>query len=109
VIDYCEQQLSAPARSEDKSLNLHLQISKANAQVAAGDLKAAIASYQNLQSQITSANGEEFGQLAEQVAEALAILQFQFGESPAPAIDYDVRPFAHPYYWAPFILVGDWK
>ena len=19
------------------------------------------------------------------------------------------KPFAHPYYWAPFILIGNWK
>jgi CHAT domain-containing protein len=19
------------------------------------------------------------------------------------------RPYAHPYYWAPFILIGNWK
>lgn len=24
-------------------------------------------------------------------------------------IDYGVRPFAHPYYWAPFVLIGDWR
>ncbi len=21
----------------------------------------------------------------------------------------DQKPFAHPYYWAPFILIGNWK
>lgn len=23
--------------------------------------------------------------------------------------DYEVQPFAQPYYWAPFVLVGDWR
>lgn len=27
---------------------------------------------------------------------------------PAP-VDYGVRPFHDPYYWAPFVLIGDWR
>ncbi|MGH9967541.1 MAG: CHAT domain-containing protein [Pyrinomonadaceae bacterium] len=28
----------------------------------------------------------------------------------APAFKRDPsKPFAHPYYWAPFILIGNWK
>lgn len=23
--------------------------------------------------------------------------------------DYTITPFAHPYHWAPFVLVGDWR
>ncbi len=31
-------------------------------------------------------------------------------ERNAPAFKQDdKRPFAHPYYWAPFILIGNWK
>jgi len=26
-----------------------------------------------------------------------------------PRIDYEVRPFNHLFYWAPFVLIGDWK
>jgi CHAT domain-containing protein len=28
----------------------------------------------------------------------------------APAFAYDMkRPFAHPYYWSPFVLIGNWR
>jgi CHAT domain-containing protein len=27
-----------------------------------------------------------------------------------PRFPYDAaKPFAHPYYWAPFILIGNWR
>ncbi|MFN2511838.1 MAG: tetratricopeptide repeat protein [Pyrinomonadaceae bacterium] len=32
------------------------------------------------------------------------------GENDAPAFKLDEsKPFAHPFYWAPFILIGNWK
>ena len=32
------------------------------------------------------------------------------GEADAPVYKRDARrPYAHPYYWAPFILIGNWK
>ena len=28
----------------------------------------------------------------------------------APSFPYEPKkPYAHPYYWAPFILIGNWK
>jgi CHAT domain-containing protein len=30
-------------------------------------------------------------------------------EDAPPFVRDDKRPFAHPYYWAPFILIGNWK
>ncbi|WP_406097343.1 CHAT domain-containing protein [Streptomyces sp. NBC_01013] len=30
------------------------------------------------------------------------------GESSADSLDYDRTPYSSPYYWAPFILVGEW-
>jgi CHAT domain-containing protein len=30
-------------------------------------------------------------------------------DKPADSEDNAWQPFAHPYYWAPFVLVGDWK
>jgi CHAT domain-containing protein len=31
-------------------------------------------------------------------------------EKDAPLFQLDdKKPFAHPYYWAPFILIGNWK
>jgi CHAT domain-containing protein len=34
----------------------------------------------------------------------------QPGELKRPLFKSDPKaPFAHPYYWAPFILIGNWK
>jgi CHAT domain-containing protein len=34
----------------------------------------------------------------------------QPGEVQRPLFKLDPKaPFAHPYYWAPFILIGNWK
>ena len=34
----------------------------------------------------------------------------QPGEAKRPLFKLDPKaPFAHPYYWAPFILIGNWK
>ncbi len=31
-------------------------------------------------------------------------------KTPSPAFAFDeAKPFAHPYYWSPFILIGNWR
>ncbi|MFN8490283.1 MAG: CHAT domain-containing protein [Caldilineaceae bacterium] len=39
---------------------------------------------------------------------AVALLALEVGK-PAAAQDDRWLPFAHPYHWAPFVLIGDWK
>jgi CHAT domain-containing protein len=29
--------------------------------------------------------------------------------SPGTFVTDPARPYAHPYYWAPFLLMGNWK
>jgi CHAT domain-containing protein len=31
------------------------------------------------------------------------------GVTAAPAYPSNLPKFSHPYYWAPFVLIGDWK
>jgi CHAT domain-containing protein len=109
VVDYVRQQLTAPRQSHDAALQARLQIDMANAQVVAGDLKAAITSYQDIQTQGDGLSPELSAQLSQQVSETLSLLQFRSEEMDSPMINYDEQPFAHSYYWAPFILVGDWR
>ena len=53
------------------------------------------------------------GTLAKQPEEDLAsrgILHETAQQSNAPKFKSDPKaPYAHPYYWAPFILIGNWK
>lgn len=42
--------------------------------------------------------------------EQAARLRPRVDSPPAPAFAFDVnRPFAHPYYWSPFVLIGNWR
>lgn len=109
IVDYVRQQLAAPWQSQDAALQARLQIDMANAQVLTGDLQAAIKSYQDIETQGHGLSPELSAQLSGQVAEALSLLQFRSEEMNSPEINYEEQPFAHPYYWAPFILVGDWR
>jgi CHAT domain-containing protein len=41
---------------------------------------------------------------------ARALVHEEPGAPAAPAFKADSKaPFAHPYYWAPFVLIGNWK
>ena len=48
--------------------------------------------------------------LAEDERMALSFRDSTLADEQAVAIDYyEARPFAHPFYWAAFVLVGDWR
>ena len=52
------------------------------------------------------------GELMKSTNEALANRDIVHETTTASAPKYQVdakRPHAHPYYWAPFILIGNWK
>ncbi|MFE0148603.1 CHAT domain-containing protein [Nonomuraea sp. NPDC059007] len=72
----------------------------ARLRVRAGDLAAAIALYEEL-----LAGGDDVP--AELVRRQLRRLRLK-AEAPEP-VDYGRRPFADPYHWAAFTLVGDWR
>ncbi|MFI6290807.1 CHAT domain-containing protein [Nonomuraea sp. NPDC050790] len=72
----------------------------ARLRVRAGDLGAAIALYEELLA------GEP-GVPADLVRRQLRRLRLK-AEAPEP-VDYGRRPFADPYHWAAFTLVGDWR
>ena len=38
-----------------------------------------------------------------------AVLEAEARRQELWAAETDQRPFRHPYYWAPFVLVGDWR
>ena len=107
VVDYCTQRLATLTVSEDPERVLRFQMDRANAQAAAGDLGPAIAAYREVQGRLGALAGEHVRKLAAQVAQTLPLLEFKV--EAVPAVNYNTKPFEHPYHWAPFVLVGDWK
>jgi CHAT domain-containing protein len=102
VIAYCEaakQRLSEPEVARGQRL---LNWDIADAQFAARDFTAALEGYTRLRSE---------AQLDEAAYRALsvAITRCQLAlRNPQPT-DYEICLYEHPYHWAPFVLVGDWK
>jgi CHAT domain-containing protein len=107
VIGYCERRLAELNGPEDARQIILFQLDRANAQVAAGDLQAAIASYREIGPRLKQLARDQAERLSEELDNRLRLLEFKSEVS--PAIDYNARPFESMYYWAAFILVGDWK
>jgi CHAT domain-containing protein len=72
----------------------------ANLRFQARDFSAALSGYQAL---ADTADG------AEQRDLVAALVRSRRAMRAARPVDYTATPFAHPYHWAPFILVGDWR
>jgi CHAT domain-containing protein len=100
VIAYCEGLRSDAAdpaeirRLDRETADLHLQ---------AGDYRAAVAALSRALETL-GADDPEAVMLARLAARCKARLR----RSSAPP-DHTRRPYAGPYYWAPFVLVGDWR
>lgn len=109
IIDYCTDRLTSLASLDDPERKLRFQLDRANAQAIAGNLLSAIDTYRDVQAQLKHAPTERARKLATHVEHTLDLLEFKAEAASTVAVDYNVHPFEHPYYWAPFILVGDWK
>jgi CHAT domain-containing protein len=110
VVNYCNQHLAELGRSENPERALGFQLGQAKAQISASDLASAIDTCRVAQNQLSASTSEWARKMASQVREMLDLLEFSAEESlEDPTINYKAKPFKHPYYWAPFILVGDWK
>lgn len=70
----------------------------------AGDLSRAISVYEMLQKR-----GRRVLRVAAAKNLDLRIRLLRFKAEAGVVPDYTVRPFADPYYWAGFALVGDWR
>jgi len=106
VVERAEAHL-AELQPEQNDLRWSLWRNKAYAQTIAGDLPAAIEIYSQLLMQMKEA-GVSQGELLS-LEQRLELLRFKDAESPVTEVNYEVQPFSHFYYWAPFVLVGDWK
>lgn len=103
VFDYFDERLASSESDEATALRLD----RADAQALAGDLGPAVAAYSDARRILYSATSEQAEILRGRIDITLSALQRD--AQSVPSIDYEIKPFDHPYYWAPFVLVGDWK
>lgn len=82
-------------------------MNKGYAQTIAGDLPAAIETYTQLLTQLKEAAVSQDQIFS--LEQRLELMRFKDAESPVTEVNYEVQPFSHLYYWAPFVLIGDWK
>ncbi len=107
VIESAEKRLAALGNVDQLELKENLLLNIAYAQTTAGDLQAAISTYSQLAAQIEGSRGHQ--NILPRIEQTLNLLKFKLAESSAIDIHYEIKPFSHLYYWAPFILVGDWQ
>lgn len=107
VIDYCNQRLGELQSTGDTELALGFQLGRAYEETIAGDLQQALTDYSDIQNRLTALNTEWAEKFSAQVGTTLRLLKIKARR--APPINYNAHPFESIYYWAPFILVGDWK
>jgi CHAT domain-containing protein len=99
----CDRRLATAADEDRRSW---LRLERADILAAGFDFEAACGAYEEELARTETAYPD-----ADRRRRILKLLRFQARHTPALGIrpDLDRRPFEHPYYWAPFLLVGDWK
>lgn len=108
AIDDCNQRLSKFNSSSDKELAIRFQLSRAILEALAGDLPTAVTTCQAASNRLGVPTNEREKQLARQIVDLLETLEFK-AEADPPQIDYGIQPFSQLFYWALFVLVGDWN
>jgi CHAT domain-containing protein/tetratricopeptide (TPR) repeat protein len=103
VVAYCDARL-AQAEGPERLL---LRLDRADAQILAGDLGAAVVTYHTLIDEAAGSASAAAEHIAATAARQLPLLKLR-AEVPS-RIDYTVRPFTDPHRWASFILIGDWR
>jgi len=112
VVAYCEEAIARldGVAPEHVGADTRAQLGEdiADARYRAGDFAAALAGYEHLMagsSPGSAGSSPRYPALARAAARCRTVLRTGGGATP----DYGRQPFVHPYYWAPFVLVGDWR
>jgi CHAT domain-containing protein len=102
VISHCERARERLGVAEGSAESFVLDWDIADMQFAGCDFEAALSGYERLLEApgLSDSWVEPLDRSARRCRLAL--------RAPKPP-DPSVRPFDHPYYWAPFILGGDWR
>lgn len=108
VIDYYERRLAGPSAPGELGRRLALQLGRTKAYSDAGDVQSAQALYSAARSELSTLSGQQCRELGV-VTEFLTLVESAMNASKHTSIDHDARPFEQPYYWAPFVLIGDYR
>lgn len=103
----CQLEEAMTAEDNDPAARLALLVARARVQAAAQDLAAAADSYETAIGLLPTLPARKGDRFAVSLERAARLLRFKARRPPPP--DYERRPFVHPYYWAPFMLYGDWR
>lgn len=107
LLSDCDRRL---ATATDQSRRSWLRLEHADILTAGFDFQAACDIYeQELARPETARPGTD--PAVDHLRRTLKLLRLQARHAPGLGFlpNRDRRPFQHPYYWAPFLLVGDWK
>jgi CHAT domain-containing protein len=109
VDDYCVHQLRllAQTRTEEAERVLAFSLGRAYAQMVAGDVHQARAQYRDIRQHLATLEQARVHTLRGPLSRNLSLVEPE--HLPDLTLDYTRRPFEHMYYWAPFVLVGDWQ
>jgi CHAT domain-containing protein len=109
VVEFCRAAIERHDEAfgaNDPSGRAQLAVDIADMRALAGDLAVALKEYEALLEHLPG-DGLQY-QAALQGA-ARCRLELRGREAADLVPDYTEQPFDHPYYWAPFVLVGDWR
>jgi CHAT domain-containing protein len=102
VIAYCEEAKRHLTGPEAPEVRRRLHVDIANKQFQARDFEAALSSYTQLRQEVEPAS-EAYCKFT------IAISRCQRALRNPKAVNYEMPVYALPYYWASFVLVGDWQ
>lgn len=102
LVEACERRRANLPESAPPEAQFQADMDWVHSQRLAGNLAGALSACRSLEDR-----GE--ARLGERIAKAARDLGGLPEPTPGVPRGPEARPFEHPFYWAPFVLVGDWR